>query len=78
MPIYFTNNEPKKGSWLYRDSNYDGAIGVLDSLNNHMPIGKAPGKGGRDDRVATWKLTVRGAELSGLWIVVNREFRPAG
>ena len=78
MPIYFTNNGPKKGPWLYRDSKFAGAVGVLESPDKHMPIGMALGKGWRDDGAATWKLTVHGAELPGLWVVVDREFRPAG
>jgi hypothetical protein len=27
--------------------------------------------------VALWKLTVRDVELPGLWVVIDREFRPA-
>jgi hypothetical protein len=43
-----------------------------------MPIGMAPGKGWRDDEAATWKLTAHDAELDGLWVVVDRAFKPAG
>jgi hypothetical protein len=43
-----------------------------------MPIGMAPGARWRDDGAALWRLTVHGAEVPGLWVVIDREFRPAG
>ena len=74
---YYTNIGPKRGPYLYRDAKYAGAIGVLRARDDHMPIGMAiPGRWD-DDGAALWKLTVHGVELEGLWVVVDREFRPA-
>jgi hypothetical protein len=41
-------------------------------------IGLALAIGRSDEEVEVWELTVRGAELPGRWVVVDREFRPAG
>ena len=78
MPIYFTPNGPKKGTWLDRDSRYAGAVGVHESHEVGMPIGMALPKSRDANGAGLWKLTVHGVELEGLWVVVNREFRPAG
>jgi hypothetical protein len=37
----------------------------------------ALGKRWRDDGAALWKPIIHGVELDGLWVVVDREFRPA-
>jgi hypothetical protein len=54
-----------------------GAVGVLQALDDHMPIGMALGRGPDGAGVARWRLTVNGSELPGLWVVIDREFRPA-
>ncbi len=41
-----------------------------------MPIGMALGSGRTDDGLAIWRLIVRGAEVPGRWIIVDREFQP--
>jgi hypothetical protein len=74
MPTYFTNVGPKSGP--VRDRDNQGAIGVLASPDNNMPIGMALGAGRTDDGLAIRRLTVRGAEVPGRWIIVDREFRP--
>ena len=53
-----------------------GAIGVLDDPKNSMPIGMAMCKGWDRDGLAVWRLTVRGADVPGRWIIVDREFQP--
>jgi hypothetical protein len=53
------------------------AIGVLETRAHPVPIGIATVVGWDEDGVALWKLTVRGAEVPGLWVVVDRESRPA-
>jgi hypothetical protein len=35
-----------------------------------MPIGPDA------DGVALWRLTIRDVEVTGLWVVIDREFRP--
>jgi hypothetical protein len=60
----------------WRDGH--GAIGVLEARDDHWPIAMAPGTGWDDPGRLLYRLTVRGAELPGRWVVVDREFRPAG
>jgi hypothetical protein len=74
MATYFTNVGPKSGPVRERDGR--SAIGVLVSRDNNMPIGMALGTGRTDDGLAIWRLTVRGAEVPGRWVIVDREFRP--
>jgi hypothetical protein len=54
-----------------------GAIGVLEDPGKPMPSGMALVVGWTEDRLAVWQLTVRGAEILGRWVIVDREFRPA-
>jgi hypothetical protein len=70
---YFANVGPDRGPILWRDAK--GAIGVLQAPEDHMPIGMALGCGPDGAGVATWSLTVRGADLPGRWVVIDREFR---
>jgi hypothetical protein len=72
---YFANCGPVRGPALY--GQLPGAIGVLEALDNHMPIGMALGQGPDDFGVAMWRLSVHGAEVPGLWIILDREFRLA-
>jgi hypothetical protein len=53
------------------------AISVLQAPDDRAPIGMAVAMGWRDDDVEVRELTLRGIELPGRWIVVDREFRPA-
>ena len=73
---YFTNIGPKNGPFLWRDAR-GAAIGVLEAPDNHSPIGMALPFGWTKDGVARWRLSVRGAQVPGLFIVVDRQFRPA-
>jgi hypothetical protein len=41
-----------------------------------MPIGMAFGAGCTEAGLATWRLTVHGAGVPGLWMIVDREFKP--
>jgi hypothetical protein len=73
---YFTNFGPRSGALLYNAAL--GAIGVLEALDKPMLIGMALCVGYDAAGRAQWILSVGGADLSGLWIVVDREFiRPA-
>ena len=73
MPTYLSKVGPKSGP--VRDRDNQGAIGVLGSPGNNMPIGMALGAGRTEDGLAIWRLTVRGAEIPGRWIIADREFR---
>jgi hypothetical protein len=71
----FANIGPRPGPILGRHRL--AAIGVLEAPDDRMPVGMALAIGRADDEVEVWELTVRGAELPGRWVVVDREFRPA-
>jgi hypothetical protein len=72
---YYTNAGPESGPLHYRDAPE--AIGVLNACDGEVTVGMARKVGWDLNRVAVWRLTVYAAELSGSWIVVDREFRPA-
>ena len=76
---YFTNIGPARGPILNRDFSLLGAIGVLAARGNHSPIGMALPTGWDEEGRILWRLTQRKGkvELPGLWVVVDREFRPA-
>jgi hypothetical protein len=73
MP-YYTNIGPRSGPILQRD-NY-GKIDVRAAPDDRTAIGTASPIGATVGGVATWRLTVGGAEIPGIWIVLGREFRP--
>jgi hypothetical protein len=58
-----------------RSGQLPGSIGVLESLDDKMPIGIANCVGRDPAGLAVWRLTVRKVELPGQWIIVGREFR---
>jgi hypothetical protein len=60
---------------MFRDA--PNTLGILEEPNDPAPIGTALYAGRDVGGLATWRLLVRGVELAGLWIVVDREFRPA-
>jgi hypothetical protein len=72
---YFADAGPRSGPILYRNA-VDRVIGALRARDDRWRIGMAlcagRGKGG----VALWKLTVRGVEVPGRWLVHSREFIP--
>jgi hypothetical protein len=71
----FTNIGPERGPILHRHGL--DAIGVLESRDNNSPIGMALGWYWDAEGRSTFQLTVHGAQVPGLWIVVDREFIPA-
>jgi hypothetical protein len=73
--MYYCNDGPRSGPILRRHRFH--ALGVLESRDNHAPIGMALPVGRDDDHIELWELTVHGAKVPGRWIVVDREFRPA-
>ncbi len=52
-------------------------ISVLEAPGDAVPVGTAICVSLDTAGVAVWRLMIRGAELPGRWIVVDREFRPA-
>jgi hypothetical protein len=73
---YFATIGPRSGPILGRHRLV--AIGVLQAPDDRARIGLALALGRDDEEVEVWELTVRGLELPGRWVVVDREFRPAG
>ena len=80
---YFTDAGPVRGPLRHRD--VPGAIGVFEALDDPAlpapddparPIGLALPVGWNAAGVALWELNVRGADLAGRWVVIDREFRP--
>jgi hypothetical protein len=74
--MYFTNVGPVKGPVKYR-ALPTSSIGVLEALDNHMPIGEASCRTWNEQGLAVWTLRVHGKELPGRWVIIDREFRPA-
>ncbi len=72
---YYTNVGPVSGT-LGQSHGYV-AIGVLPAREIRSTIGMALAVGSGEGGQSLWRLIIRDAELPGLWIVVDREFRPA-
>jgi hypothetical protein len=73
---YYTNVGPLSGPLLARAGYF--AIGVLQARETRTPIGTALVAGQREDGLALWRVTVGEVELAGLYLVIDRQFRPAG
>jgi hypothetical protein len=72
---YFANIGPRSGPILGRYRLV--AIVVLEAPDDLTPVGLAVAIGRTDDEVEVWEPTIRGVELPGLWVAVDRELRPA-
>jgi hypothetical protein len=72
---YYTNVGPLSGPLLAGAGYF--AIGVLSDPQTRTPIGTALVTGQDRHGRALWRLAIDQVELPGLWIVVDREFRPA-
>jgi len=64
----------KVGPLKYRDVL--GSIGVFDAPDNHMLIGMASCRTWDERGLAVWALTIHGRELSGRWVIIDRQFVP--
>jgi hypothetical protein len=71
---YYTNIGPTSGP--VRHLHIPGAIGVLEAPDHRLPIGTALCTGWDDAGLAVWRLRVRGADLEGPWVLIDRVFRP--
>jgi hypothetical protein len=72
---YFTDVGPDRGPLL--SGTVPGAIGVIEDLDQLMPVGMALRVGADAAGRALWALTIDGDDLPGRWVVVDREFHPA-
>jgi hypothetical protein len=72
---YFANAGPERGP-LLRDAT-PSAIGVLETLDQPMPIGLALRVGVDAAGRAVWELVIDDALVPGRWVVIDREFQPA-
>ena len=54
-----------------------GAIGVLEALDKSMPIGEAHCLTWDENGLAVWTLRIGKEEISGRWVIIDREFKPA-
>jgi hypothetical protein len=70
---YFTNISAT-GPVRYNQVPF--SIGVLEAPDKPMPIGMASPVGRTEGGLAVWRLVIRGADVPGRWILVDREFRP--
>jgi hypothetical protein len=50
------------------------SIGVLEALDNPMPIGAAHFFTWDENGPAVWSLRIGTRKLSGRWVIVDREF----
>jgi hypothetical protein len=71
---YYADVGPQAGPILWRDGHH--AIGVLESRDADIPVGRALGCGFGPGGVALWRLTVHRVDVPGKWFVVSREFWP--
>jgi hypothetical protein len=73
---YFANVS-QRGPVHYRD--VPGSVGVLEAPDPGAPgpIGQADCKTWDEHGRAVWQLRIGGHPIAGLWVIIDREFRPA-
>jgi hypothetical protein len=52
------------------------SIGVLEAPDKPMPTGEASCKTWNDEGIAVWTLRIRGNEIPGGWVIIDRQFKP--
>jgi hypothetical protein len=72
---YCADIGPSIGLLLYEDSLR--RIDVLEGFECAAPVGTASRLGSDEAGLAVWRLNIRGADLGGRWIVIDRRFVPA-
>ena len=72
---YCADIGPSVGLLMFEDSMR--RINVLEDFDESSPVGTASRLGSDQAGLAVWRLNVRGAELGGRWIVMDRHFVPA-
>jgi hypothetical protein len=71
---YCADVGPSIGLLMFEDSMR--RMDILDSVDDGFPVGTASRLGSDAAGLAVWRLTVRGADLEGRWIVIDRRFVP--
>jgi hypothetical protein len=71
---YFASAGPAIGFLMFGAVRHE--ISVLEAPEDLMSVGTAICCGLDAAGVALWRLIIRGAELRGRWIVLDREFIP--
>ena len=72
---YCADVGPSIGLLMFEDSMR--CIDVLERSDCVSPVGTASRLGSDTAGLAVWRLTVRGSDLAGRWIVIDRRFVPA-
>ena len=70
---YFTNIS---ASGPVRYGQLPGSIGVLEALDQPMPIGIESAIGRTGGGLAVWQLTIDGADVPGQWAIIDGRFVP--
>ncbi len=70
---YITSDGPSRGALLHRD--VAGTIDVLEAVDGTTPVGTAFCTGANPAGVATWRLSIRGRDAPGVYVVLHRSFR---
>jgi hypothetical protein len=65
----------QKGPVKYGD--VPSASGVLEVIDNLMPIGEAQCKTWDERGLAVWTIRIGQAEIPGCWVIFDREFQQA-
>jgi hypothetical protein len=69
--MYFTSIR-YLGPVRYGDTH--GFLGVLECPDDPVPIGVASRVGQTEDGTAVWRLAVRGHDIPGRWVIIDRRF----
>jgi hypothetical protein len=65
------------GPVKYAQRQVPGSIGVLESLDNFMPIGEARRKTWDQNGLAFWTVHIMGQTIEARLVIIDREFKPA-
>jgi hypothetical protein len=72
---YCADVGPSIGLLMFDDSMR--RIDVLDGFDSGPAVGSASRLGSDAAGLAVWQLSIRGTDLDGSWIVIDRRFVPA-
>ena len=75
MGPFYANAGPARGPLRYGE--VPGAIGILEALDEPVPVGMALCVGVDAAGLAVWELVVHDALVPERWVVIDREFHPA-
>ncbi len=74
-PTMYFAHITQKGPVKY--GQVPGSIGVLESLDNPMPIGEAHCKTWDENGLVVWVLQIGKQDIPGRWVNIDRVFLPA-